>query len=154
MHPQNGPAVRRAARADVAALLELIREYWAFEDIDGFDADRVGPELERLLGEPRLGAAWIALDGNTPAAYLLAVYVFSLEHLGLTAEIDELFVRPAYRGGGLGARLLGAAEAEFKLRGCTNVSLQVGRENEGGRRFYLQRGYAPRAGFELLDKML
>ena len=40
-----------------------------------------------------MAAAWVALADRVPIGYLLAVYVLSLEHLGLTAEIDEFYVR-------------------------------------------------------------
>jgi GNAT superfamily N-acetyltransferase len=63
------------------------------------------------------------------------VYVFSLEHLGLTAEIDEFFVLPSVRSHGLGDGLLHRAEAEFVRRGCTNVALQLGRGNDRARVF-------------------
>ena len=53
-----------------------------------------------------------------------------------------------------GDGLLRLAEAEFVRRSCTNVSLQLGRGNDGARGFYRRHGYTERAGFELLDKML
>lgn len=146
--------IRAAAVTDIPALLPLVEEYWRFEDIAGFDGARVGRELGRALADTRLASAWVAHARGAPVGYLLAVYVFSLEHLGLTAEIDEFFVLPSARGQGLGDALLRAAEAEFVRRGCTNVSLQLGRGNDGARVFYRGHGYAERAGFELLDKML
>lgn len=146
--------VRPAGTGDIPALLPLIEQYWAFEDIVGFDPAGVGAELRRLFAEPRLGAGWIAEVGGKAAGYLLAVYVFSLEHLGLTAEIDEFFVLPSCRGHGAGLRLLQAAEAEFTRMKCTNVSLQLGRGNDAAREFYRRHGYSDRAGFELLDKTL
>jgi GNAT superfamily N-acetyltransferase len=146
--------VRPTDAGDIPALLALVEQYWAFEGIAGFDAVVVGGQLERLFADPRLGAAWIAEVNGKPAGYLLAVYVFSLEHLGLTAEIDEFFVLPPGRGHGVGAQLLQAAEAEFARMKCTNVSLQLGRGNDPAREFYRRHGYSDRAGFELLDKML
>ena len=146
--------VRRATSADIATLLPLIQAYWHFEAIDGFDPDRVAAQLARLLADKGLGAGWLAFVDGVAAGYLLAVQVFSLEHLGLTAEIDELFVRADARASGIGRRLLQAAEAEFTARGCTNVSLQLGQGNDAGRAFYRRQGYGPRTGFELLDKML
>jgi len=89
-----------------------------------------------------------------PAGYLLAVYVFSLEHQGLTAEIDEFFVVPAHRGLGLGHQILAIAEAQFRIEGCTNVSLQLGRSNEAARNFYRRHGFDDRAGYELVSKSL
>jgi len=74
--------------------------------------------------------------------------------LGLTAEIDELFVRPRVRAIGIGGKLLQAAEAAFIAAGCTNVVLQLARSNDSGRAFYIRHGYSPRPGYELLDKIL
>lgn len=146
--------IRRAVAADAPALLELVREYWAFEGIDGFDPVPVARALGLLLADPARGAGWIALAGDVPAGYLLAVYVLSLEHGGLTAEIDELFVRDAHRSGGVGRALLETAESEFVRAGCTNVALQLGRANDAARRFYHRCGYRERSGYELLDRML
>jgi GNAT superfamily N-acetyltransferase len=146
--------IRSASAADIGALLPLIEEYWRFEDIAGFESAGVGSELGRALADSRLASACIALLRGKPVGYLLAVYVFSLEHLGLTAEIDEFFVLPSARGKGVGDGLLKHAEAEFVRRGCTNVSLQLGRGNDGARVFYRAHGYRERAGFELLDKRL
>ena len=146
--------IRPITANDVPELLALVEQYWLFEDIAGFERASVAKQLQRLCGDPRLGAGWIAHDGKQPAGYLLAVYVFSLEHLGLTAEIDEFFVLPSCRGRGVGAQLLRMAEAEFARTNCTNVSLQLGRGNEAAREFYRRNGYSDRAGFELLDKGL
>jgi ribosomal protein S18 acetylase RimI-like enzyme len=132
----------------------LVSDYWTFEGIAGFEPPRIAQELTRLLSQPHLGAGWIAIVDGVAAGYLLAVYVFSLEHRGVTAEIDEFFVSSSRRGSGIGVDLLKAAESEFTRAGLTNVSLQVARNNDAGRRFYRARGYTARAGYELLDKML
>lgn len=146
--------IRPIVPADIPAVLPLVEQYWIFEDIPGYDATRIGGELLRLCDDPRLGAGWIAVDRGRPVGYLLAVFVFSLEHLGLTAEIDEFFVLPSARGHGTGHSLLAAAEAESTRRECRNISLQLGRGNEAARDFYRRQGYSGRSGFELLDKML
>jgi GNAT superfamily N-acetyltransferase len=146
--------IRPLAAADIPAVLPLVGQYWIYEDITHFDAPRVARQLARLCDEPALGGGWLALSRGEIVGYLLAVYVFSLEHLGLTAEIDEFFVLPSARGKGLGALLLKAAEDEFTRRGCTNVALQLGRGNDRARVFYRAHGYRERSGYELLDKML
>ncbi len=153
-NPQSSIAIRRARARDLPTLLGLVERYWRFERVEGFSRARIAPPLQNLLSESRLGCGWLALVGGRPAGYLLSVYVFSLEHLGMTSEIDEFFVLPEFRGRGVGACLLQSAEETFLAAGCTNVSLQLGRTNEAGRRFYSRRGYRPRSGYELMDKML
>lgn len=146
--------IRQATTNDVPVLLPLVEDYWNFEGIPGFESQRVAAQLARLLSEPRLGGGWIAFVGGVAVGYLLAVYVFSLEHLGLTAEIDEFFVLPQQRGHGVGLALLKTAECMFVRAGCTNVSLQLSRGNGSARTFYHNQGYTERSGYELLDKML
>lgn len=152
------PQIRRAKIEDVPALLPLIADYWAFEVIPGYQAPHLtrllSEPLARLLSDPHLGCGFIGFLNDKPVGYLLAVYVFSLEHAGMTAEIDEFYVVPEQRGHGVGSKLLDAAEAEFTRLGCTNVSLQLSRRNNSARAFYHRHGYAERQGYELLEKML
>ena len=147
-------SIHAATVEDIDALLPMVEGYWRFENIEGFDLARMRALLTRVLEDASLGRAWVARVYGEPAGYLLAVYVFSLEYQGLTAEIDECYVIPQHRGLGLGASLLAAAEAQFRIEGCTNVSLQLGRSNEAARNFYRQHGFEDRAGFELVSKML
>lgn len=146
--------LHRAGPADIPALLPLVERYWAFEGLDGFQADSLGAALDRLLASPELGAAWMASEDRRAVGYLVVVFVFSLEHHGLTAEIDEFFVLEDHRGAGIGSALLARAEAESGLRGCSNISLQIGDDDGRALGFYRRHGYMPRAGFRLLEKDL
>jgi diamine N-acetyltransferase len=147
-------SIHAATAEDIDGMLPLVEQYWRFENIEGYDPARMRALLTRVLEDASLGRAWIARVYGEPAGYLLAVYVFSLEHQGLTAEIDECFVLPQHRGLGIGAAMLAAAEAQFRIEECTNVSLQLGRSNEAARKFYRQHGFENRDGFELVSKML
>lgn len=146
--------IRRATVDDVAILAPLVRAYWQHEEIPPPRGSRISELLAQWLPQTEQCACWLALDGEVPLAYLLAVYALSLEHLGVTAEIDEFYVEPRCRGQGLGARMLAEAEAAFVAHGCTNASLQVARLNEGAGRFYARHGYGQRSRYALMDKTL
>ena len=152
--PADMTQIRAAVPTDIPSLLVLIRRYWEFEGIDGFEALRIERLLARLIGDSAAGAVWVAESQDGLVGYLVAVLVLSLEHRGWMAEIDEFFVLPAARGGGTGSRLLAAAEAALSRRGCVRLQLQLGTANEAARTFYRHRGYGARAGYELIDKEL
>jgi len=57
------------------------------------------------------------------------------------AYIYGFRVQPAYRGFGLGTRLLQTAEADLARRGFHWVTLNVGRDNPDARRLYENSGY-------------
>jgi ribosomal protein S18 acetylase RimI-like enzyme len=145
-------SIRLATAADVGKIASLVRRYWEFESIDGFDASRTETLLARLIGAPERGLCWVAETGGDVCGYLLAVFVFSLEHGGLMAEIDEFFIAEGGRSAGAGSELLAQAEREMAQLGLVRVQLQLGVSNRRARAFYERHGFLPRAGYELLDK--
>ena len=146
--------IRVAERADVENVAAMVERYWAFEQISGFDSWVIAQQLDRVIGDRRLGIVMLASDAENLIGYLLAVYVFSLEHHGLTAEIDEFYVEPACRSRGVGSSLLKAAERAAVDVGCTNLSLQLADGNHRAREIYLRHGFTPRRGYALLEKQL
>jgi GNAT superfamily N-acetyltransferase len=146
--------IRLAVTADVAGVTSLAEQYWEFESIHGFDRPRIEALLRRLLSEPERGACWVAEADGRLCGYLLAVYMFSLEHGGLMAEIDEVFVSAQKRSMGVGALLVAQAERDLIMRGLVRLQLQLGVANDRARVFYERHGFRRRAGYELLDKAL
>lgn len=146
--------IRSATAADVPGIALLVEQYWEFESILGFDRPRTERLLVTLLSEPARGGCWVVASGTGLRAYLLAVYLFSLEHGGLMAEIDEFFVAPQLRSTGVGSQLLTVAERDITALGLKQLQLQLGVGNQRGRRFYERHGFRSRAGYDILDKRL
>ena len=70
-----------------------------------------------FLSQPQLAVAcWVAEEGGRLVGYLLAVYLFSLEHGGMMAEIDEFFVLNEKRSLHIGTALLDAASEAMTTR--------------------------------------
>jgi GNAT superfamily N-acetyltransferase len=154
-------SVRAAIERDIPQLLTLIRRYWEFERIAGFEALRIELLLKELIGPPsasatpaRGGCVWVAQIDERLVGYLIAVTVLSFEHRGLMAEIDELFVVPEARAHGVGRRLVAGVEQALAARGCVRLQLQLGVANTAARAFYQRLGFGARAGYALYDKRL
>jgi ribosomal protein S18 acetylase RimI-like enzyme len=140
--------------ADVAGVSALAERYWDFESIAGFDRARIAALLSSLLSQPERGACWVAETEGRLCGYLLAVFMFSLEHGGLMAEIDEVCVSPEFRSGGIGSLLVAHAERDLAQRGLVRLQLQLGVDNDRARQFYERHGFSRRSGYVLLDKPL
>lgn len=59
--------------------------------------------------------------------------------------ITQYYVDASYRGQGVGELGLNYIHDWFRSRGLTNVMLNVGMENEIGKRFWVKQGYVPYA---------
>ncbi len=138
----------------IPVLVELMRQYWEFEQIRGFSAGSAERLLQEFLGRPQLGRGWIAYSDEHVQGYLLCSTIFSFEYGGLTAAIDELYVVADSRGQGVGRLLVQTAESEMRKQGCVHIEMEVAARNVQAQRFYSLMGFASRAGYSLMHKAL
>ena len=96
---------------------------------------------EELIRDPRLGRLWVAVDGAAVAGYLAVTLGFSLEHRGLDAFVDELYLEPESRGRGLGIEALAIAEAYCRERGVRTLLLEVEPHREMAFELYRRSGF-------------
>lgn len=129
---------RLATRSDVPALIELMREFYA-EASFPLDAEWAAHAFESVIDEPAFGAVWILESGGATAGHVVLSVRFAMEFGGLTAYIDDLFVRPAHRRKGVARAGLEALFAECQRRGCRAVHVEVGSDNHAAIALY--RGY-------------
>ncbi|TBR16574.1 MAG: GNAT family N-acetyltransferase [Chitinophagaceae bacterium] len=136
-------AVREAGPADVPVILQLVRELAVYErEPDAVEA------TEEMLGEALFGAAPTAschvatLDGEVVGFALWYVTFSTWKGLpGLWLE--DLFVRPAARGHGLGKALLQQLAAVCVERGYPRFEWWVLDWNEPAIGFYRSLGAVP-----------
>jgi GNAT superfamily N-acetyltransferase len=149
-----GAEVRLAISADTLQIARLVEHYWRFEQIEGFDTHEIQTLLNTLVSQPQLGTVWLATIGREAAGYAIVTFIFSVEHRGMMAEIDEFFVLPEARSHGVGASLMAACEKYLRARDFVRLQLQIDRDNRSARTFYQRHGFKDRAAYQLLDKSL
>jgi GNAT superfamily N-acetyltransferase len=143
-------AIRSAVAGDIDSLIGLMEQYWRYDGIHGFNETRIRLQLQAFFSMPTYGCGWVAEEkGGALAGYLLTTFIFSFEHGGLTAEVDELFVTEGSRGKKLGTQLLSAACMGLEEHGCVSLQMQVATDNEAARAFYSGRGFAEKGGYTL-----
>ena len=94
------------------------------------------------LGQP--GTYLVAWEGEEPVGH--AFLAWSWTKLGVP-ELQDVWVAPERRRGGVATALTLAAEEETRRQGADRISLSVGIANEAARALYEQLGYEP-AGVE------
>lgn len=115
----------------------LIREY-----TDALGIDLSFQELEQELADfpgayaPPGGGLWLALDGSEAAG---CIGIRALEPD--TCEMKRLYIRPAWRGHGLGRRLVEAALEQARAMGYTAMYLDTLPEMKAAIRMYQAFGF-------------
>jgi ribosomal protein S18 acetylase RimI-like enzyme len=141
------PTVRLAEPADLSTLVGLMTEFYA-ESGYRLEPDRAGAAFDRLLRDGRLGQVWLVELDHHAAGYLVLTFCYSMEFGGLGAWIDDLFVRPAARNGGLAGRLLEVARRSAEAAGVRALHLEAAADNAPAQRAYR------RAGFQTVERQL
>ena len=145
--------LRLASPSERDLLVELMDEFHRESD---FTLDRPAAEraFDALLADPALGRAWIVVYEGQTAGYVALSFGFSLEHMGRDARVDDFYLRPAFRGAGLGSSVLEQIEGEARSEGARALHVEVGRENAIAQHVYRKRGMRGHDDRELLTKTL
>jgi GNAT superfamily N-acetyltransferase len=139
----SGVRVERATERDVPLILQMIRDLAEYERMaDQVVATEAG--LREALFGARPGAEVIlAYDGDQPAGFALFFHNFSTFVGRRGLYLEDLFVKPAFRGRGIGKRLLVELARIATARGCGRFEWAVLDWNEPAIGFYKKLGAQP-----------
>lgn len=134
------PTFTLASPADTDRLLELVQEFYAIEHLT-FDAVVARQALQEILAERRYGLIHLIEVADRIAGYVVLTFGFSLEFHGRDAWIDELYLRSAYQGQGIGPATLTFIATTCRQEGIKAVHLAVAYGNERAQKVYQKAGY-------------
>ncbi len=146
--------LRAAQAADVPEIFAMIGELAEFERLREQMTGNADDLYRHLFGEPRLAAALLALWGDAIAGYALYFYSYSTFLCRPSLYVEDLYVRPAYRGRGIGRELLVGLESRAREQGCGRLEWAVLDWNQGAIEFYRRFGAHPNAGWMPFRKEL
>ena len=141
----SGPAnanVRAATRADAAVIVELIRELAVYEKLEHL-ATATPARLEaELFGDKPTCECLIGERDGEPIGFALFFHNFSTYLCRKGLYLEDLFVRPAARGTGMGKLLLQRLAQIAVERECGRFEWSVLDWNVDAQAFYQRMGAA------------
>ena len=132
--------IRPATEEDVPLLLRFIKELAEYENLSHEVSATAEVLKESLFGGRRVAEALLAYSGGEPAGFALFFHNFStfLGRPGI--YLEDLYVRPEFRGSGIGRALLARLAKLAKERGCGRLEWWVLDWNEPSIGFYKSLG--------------
>jgi GNAT superfamily N-acetyltransferase len=133
---RDAPRIRAARPQDVGTLLELFMELADYEHLAHEMHATEELVSEALFGEWPAAAALLAETGGETAGYALYYPTFSTFLAIQGVWLEDLFVRPGHRKGGIGRALLAAVAAAARERGAERLEWSALDWNELALGFY------------------
>jgi len=129
--------IRKAVAADESQFVGLLKMFPPGETIAEWVS--VGKTFQRVLKDPELGVVLVAEEDGILLGEITLSYPVATRFGGVYTCIEEFMVSDKARGKGVGGKLLEAALAEAKAKGCFEI--QVNNPSQMGYPVYLRHGF-------------
>ena len=125
MSSSAAPLIRPARPDDCPAIHAMVHELAEFERLADHHVATVDDLHAGLFGPHPSAAALVAESAHSPVGFALFFPTFSTFVGKPGLWLEDLYVRPAFRGQGLGRRLLREVAATARARGCGRLEWAV-----------------------------
>ena len=103
--------------------------------------DTLATAIAGVLDVPKRGFFLVAIRDGACIGVAYVSYIWALEHGGQAGWLEELYVVPEHRAGGVGTQLLEATLAAALAAGCAALDLEIDRDHERVRSLYARHGF-------------
>ena len=127
--------------SDVQVVVPLMREFYHDQQM-AFDEAVATAALQKLVGPPPFGHAYLIFWGPELAGYFVLTFCFSLEFHGTFGLLDELYLREPFRRKKIGRSVVDFAERICREQHIAALRLEVGLGNSIAQSLYRAEGFA------------
>lgn len=128
--------IRKIEERDFFVLISLFKEFALFEKLP----EKMTNSVEQMLREKEYLTGFVAVNDADEilgyATYFFGYYTW----IGKSLYMDDLYVRPAFRGAGVGTKLINEVIAFAKAENCKKLRWQVSEWNQPAIDFYKSLG--------------
>ncbi len=128
--------VREVEKRDFSQLVALFQEFAKFEKVP----ERMINSEEKMLREKDLFHCFVAENAANEIVGYVTYFFGYYTWVGKSLYMDDLYVRPQYRGQGLGTRLIERVITLAKEAECYKLRWQVSVWNKPAIEFYRRLG--------------
>jgi len=140
--PQGDLEIRAPLATELADLAALLATQLREHGNELADTE-IGAAARGMFHRPQRGQFLIACEGGRLVGFAALSFLWTLEHGGRNAWLDELYVLPERRGHGIGEALLHAALEAARAAGALAIDLEIETGHERAASLYQRNGFAP-----------
>jgi GNAT superfamily N-acetyltransferase len=133
-------AIASATPSDCSECARLMVEQLREHGVDT-SADKLSPWLEKVLTDDARGFLLLAREGPAVVGIAYVATIQSVEHCGLVAWLEELYVKPSHRSRGIGTALLNAVIERAHQMDIVAIDLEVDAGHKRAESLYERFGF-------------
>ncbi|MHB8962569.1 MAG: GNAT family N-acetyltransferase [Saccharofermentanales bacterium] len=139
MNLQNELVIRETSEEDIPLLVAFINEIAAYEKLQ--DEVSIDPDVlaEQIFGKHRAEARILECDGK-PVGYCVYFFNFSTFMGRGGLYVEDIYLRPEYRGRGYGKAMFDYLEKIAREEGCGRMEWTCLDWNTSAQKFYRRFG--------------
>ena len=141
--------MRRASFDDIPLLVDLMAEFYGEAGYE-LDRDRASTAFAALIADERLGYIWVIQAEEQDVGHLVLTLRFAMEYGGLIGCLDDLYVKPGWRGRGLATGALMEMRKMCQNAGIRALTVEVSPDNGPAQTVYRRGGFIEAVGRQLL----
>jgi GNAT superfamily N-acetyltransferase len=127
--------IETARNSDLEPILQLLRTQLEEHDIV-LTTESLQRATQGLIENHANGRILCARLDRALVGVAVISFLWTLEHGGPAAWLDEVYVEPSQRGAGIGKQLVEAAMQVARDNGCIALDLEVDAGHEAAERLY------------------
>jgi len=128
--------IRKAVENDFEQINTLFMEFAEFENLPG----KMVNTVEQMIDEQEFFNCWVVeTDDNKIIGYVTYFFCY-YTWIGKAMYMDDLYVKPEFRGTGIGTQLINKVIQYAKETGCHKLRWQVSGWNSPAIAFYKKLG--------------
>jgi len=132
--------MRKASLADVEQLVTMMAEFYCGSPYT-VNPRRARDAFTALLADERLGYVWFIQFNSEDVGYVVVTLCHSMTFGGMAAVVDDFFIRPAFRGAGLGKAAMHEVRSYCASHGVRAIHVETGRDNAAALAVYRRAGF-------------
>jgi ribosomal protein S18 acetylase RimI-like enzyme len=144
-------ALTLARPDDLERLVPLVAAFHEEAGIVQDDTTRRAALTPLLEGSPH-GVGYLIGPARAPIGYIILSFGWSMEFAGMDGFVDEIYIRRAVRGRGIGSEVLSNLPKALAGAGLRALHLEVRRDNAKARSFYEKLCFLPREDYILMTR--
>jgi len=129
-------SIRKIEYSDFPVLISLFKEFAHFEKLP----EKMTNTVEQMLAEKEFLTGLVAVNPENEILGYVTYFFGYYTWIGKSLYMDDLYVRPDFRGAGVGTKLINEVIAFAKAENCKKLRWQVSEWNQPAIDFYKSLG--------------